>query len=152
MHPGTQQDERLAPPLDPACSPPFLRPDELDLTTRLRLTLGLARQLRFVDDMGLPQGQWGDVLGQDLSFVLADISSIPTAAQESRVMALWPRLSDRLQWHYCLRLAERLDAWCAQLEQHTGEAGGGRMRMRWPWGRACCNNCKPNSMARWATC
>ena len=124
MHPGTQQDERLAAPLDPARSSPFLRPDELALATRLRLTLELARQLRFVDDMALHQGHWGHVLEQDLSFVLADISSTPTAEQEDRVMALWPRMSDRQQWHYCLRLAKRLDTWCAQLEQHAAEAGG----------------------------
>ena len=123
MHPGTQQDERLAAPLRPAMdtdlSPPFLRPDELDLATRLRLTLALARQLRFVDDMGLDQGHWGEVLDQDLSLLLAEIASGPALAEEARVMGLWPRLSERQQWHYCRRLAEQLEAWCARMEQHA---------------------------------
>ncbi|MDT8998206.1 hypothetical protein RQP53_02835 [Paucibacter sp. APW11] len=128
MHPGTQQDERLAPPLDPALSPPYLRPDELDLATRLRLTLELARRLRFVDDMGLQQGDWGEVLDQDLSLLLAEMAACPALAEEGRVMAIWARLSDRQQWHYCRRLAEQLDGWCARMEQHaaapSNEAGG----------------------------
>jgi hypothetical protein len=122
MHPGTQQDERLAPPLDPARSPPFLRPDELDLATRLRLTTELARQLRFFDDMALHQGHWGEVLSQDLSLVLADISRTASAEEENRIMALWPRMSERQQWHYCLRLARRLNTWCEQLEPHAEQA------------------------------
>ncbi|MCV2423501.1 hypothetical protein [Paucibacter sp. DJ2R-2] len=119
MHPGTQQNERLAPPLDPALSPPFLRPDELDLATRLRLTLELARQLRFVDDMALHQGHWGEVLDQDLSLLLAELASSPGIAEEARVMGVWPRLSERQQWHYCRRLAEQLERWCARMELHA---------------------------------
>ena len=119
MHPGTQQNERLAPPLDPALSPPFLRPDELDLATRLRLTLELPRQLRFVDDMALHQGHWGEVLDQDLSLLLAELASSPGIAEEARVMGVWPRLSERQQWHYCRRLAEQLERWCARMELHA---------------------------------
>ncbi len=119
MHAGTQQDERLAPPLDPERASPFLRPDELTLATRLRLTLGLARQMRFVDDVGLQQGLWGDALEQDLSFVLADISNTAAVEREARVLALWPRMSEHQQWQTCLQQAQQLDAWCAQLELHT---------------------------------
>lgn len=119
MHTGTRQEERLAPALDPALSPAFVRPDELDLATRLRLTLELARQLRFVDGMSLQKGHWGEVLHQDLSLVLAEISCGADAAEVDRTMALWPRMAERLQWHCCFRLAKQLDAWCAQLEQHV---------------------------------
>jgi len=120
MHPGTHQDERLAPPLD--LDRPFLRPDELTLADRLRLTLAMARHLRFVDDMALTQGTWGDVLEQDLSFVLADISKASALEQESRIMALWPHLSERDQWLNCLQLATQLDAWYGQLELHAAES------------------------------
>lgn len=125
MHKGTRQEERLAAALDPAR--PYVRPDELSLATRLRQTLMLARELNFVDELGLMQGHWGEALERDLSFVLAEMASCPAQADDARVMALWPRLSLAQQQHYGRRLRQQLEGWREQLMWH--EQDGGAIRL-----------------------
>ncbi len=118
MHTGSQQDTRLSPALRPG----HFRPDELSLAQRLRQLLQWARQLDFVTLQGQPQGRWSDLLEQDLSLLLAELSALPLAqwqAQAQQLGALAPA-QQRLQ---CLALARAIDRWHARLLACLAEPG-----------------------------
>ena len=114
MHPGSQQDQRLARALVPG----YFRPDELSLAQRLRQALQLARHLRFVDAQGIESGHWGGMLEQDLALLLAELAALPLDA--------WEGQADQFAWlapgraqSLCLELARRVDAWYVRLDVDT---------------------------------
>jgi hypothetical protein len=111
---GTEQGERQAPAL--RCG--YLLPDELSLAQRLRLSLAQARGLRFVDPFGSPAGDWGELLGQDLSLLLADIAAYPAEVHEARALEHLPWLDLDARWQRCWALVGQLDLWCHGLDTH----------------------------------
>lgn len=115
---GTQQSERQAPAL---CAG-YLLPDELSLAQRLRLSLAQARGLRFVEPFGSPAGDWGDLLGQDLSLLLADIAAYPAEVHEARALEHLPWLDLDARWQRCWALVGQLDQWCHGLQAHDFSA------------------------------
>jgi hypothetical protein len=114
MHPGSQQDQRLSPALVPG----YFRPDELSLAQRLRQTLELARNLRFVSSHGTESGHWGQTLEQDLSLLLAELAALP--------LDDWEAQADQFAWlaparalAQCLELARQLNRWHVLLDVDT---------------------------------
>ncbi|MDC6169137.1 hypothetical protein, partial [Paucibacter sp. XJ19-41] len=115
---GTQQGERQAPALRAG----YLLPDELSLAQRLRLSLAQARGLRFVEPFGSPAGDWGELLGQDLSLLLADIAAYPAEVHEARALEHLPWLDLDARWQRCWTLIGQLDHWCHGLDAHQFSA------------------------------
>jgi hypothetical protein len=111
---GTLQGERQAPALRAG----YLLPDELSLAQRLRLSLAQARGLRFVEPFGAPAGDWGELLGQDLSLLLADIAAYPAEVHEARALEDLPWLDLDARWQRCWTLVGQLDRWCHGLDTH----------------------------------
>ncbi|MFZ5547170.1 MAG: hypothetical protein ACOZJX_00525 [Pseudomonadota bacterium] len=129
---GSQQDQRLSPALVPG----YFRPDELGLAQRLRQTLQVARQLRFVDAQGTAAGDWGRTLEQDLSLLLAELAALPLDSWESD--------ADQFAWlpparamALCLGLARNLNRWHVLLDVDTpAEEQAMREVLRQPLRRA----------------
>lgn len=119
MHPGIQQDQRLSPALDGA----YVRPDELSLAQRLRQLLVWSRQIRFVETTGQTAGHWGEMLESDLSFVLAELATLPVDAWLAEVED-WGRWPLQEQRQRCLALAQALDHRYHLLRAHL-DAGQG---------------------------
>lgn len=132
MPPGSQQDQRLSTALVPG----YFRPDELSLAQRLRQTLQVARQLRFVDTQGTEAGHWGHTLEQDLSLLLAELAALPLDS--------WEAEADQFTWlpparalAQCLGLARRLNRWYGLLDVDTpAEEQAMRQVLRQPFRRA----------------
>ncbi|MGM9512980.1 baseplate J/gp47 family protein [Roseateles sp. DB2] len=118
MYTGSQQDTRLSPALLPG----HFRPDELSLAQRLRQLLQWARQLDFVTLRGMPQGRWSDLLEQDLSLLLAELSALPVAQWQAQAQQLdtLPLAQQRRQ---CLALAQALNRWHSRLLACLDEPG-----------------------------
>ncbi|MDL5034246.1 hypothetical protein QRD43_20260 [Pelomonas sp. APW6] len=118
MHTGSQQDTRLSPALRPG----HFRPDELSLAQRLRQLLQWARQLDFVTLQGQAEGRWSDLLEQDLSLLLAELSALPLAQWQAQALQL-DRLSITQQRRQCLALAQAINRWHARLLACLDEPG-----------------------------
>lgn len=112
MHPGTQQNQRLARALQAG----YISPDELTLAQRLRLLLLAARRLAFVDAQGQPAGDWGAVLGRDPALLLAELAAFPIERVERELLAELARLDGAGQWQRCLELLLQLDRWCHAID------------------------------------
>jgi len=118
MYTGSQQDARLSPALLPG----HFRPDELSLAQRLRQLLQWSRQLDFITLRGLPGGRWSDLLEQDLSLLLAELSALPVAQWQAQALQL-DTLAPAQQRRQCLALAQALNRWHSRLLACLDEPG-----------------------------
>ncbi len=118
MHPGTRQDERLAPALQAR----YFLPDEFGLPQRLRMLLAQSARLRFVTLDGEPGGHWDEALLRDETIVLADIGAFPLEREQAAFMASLSGASENDLWMRCWQLAERLDLWAQRLADHQAPA------------------------------
>lgn len=118
MYTGSQQDTRLSPALLPG----HFRPDELSLAQRLRQLLQWSRQLDFITLRGLPGGRWSDLLEQDLSLLLAELSALPVAQWQAQALQL-DTLAPAQQRRQCLALAQALNRWHSRLLACLDEPG-----------------------------
>lgn len=114
MHPGTQQDQRLAPGLRPG----YVLPEEFTLAERIRLTLAYAAQLRFAGSDHSETDRWSDALMRDESALLAEIASFPLDALQASFLDAWSWADERHLWRRIGQLLRRMDQWCQWLALH----------------------------------
>lgn len=114
MHPGTQQDQRLAAALHPG----YILPEEFTLAERIRLTLAYASKLRFATNDGSDAGCWDEALICDEAVLLADIASYPLGAEQQRFAKAWPWAGEKHLWWRVRQLLTHFDRWCQWLARH----------------------------------
>lgn len=114
MHPGTQQDQRLAAALRPG----YIVPEEFTLAERIRLTLAYAGELRFAGGDGTDAGRWDEALLRDESVLLAEIASFPLEATQASFADAWPWAGEQHLWWRARQLLRRFNGWCQWLERH----------------------------------
>ncbi|HEX7817334.1 hypothetical protein [Dyella sp.] len=112
MHPGTQQDQRLAAALTPG----YIQPEEFTLAERIRLTLAYAAKLRFAGDDSA--GCWNDALLRDETVLLAEVASFPLGAMQNGFTDAWPWSGEKHLWWRVKRLFFTIDRWCQWLARH----------------------------------
>ncbi|MGP1665211.1 MAG: hypothetical protein ACTS5I_04725, partial [Rhodanobacter sp.] len=118
MHPGTQQDQRLAAALHPG----YVVPDEFTLAERIRLILEHAALLKFSTSDGTDGGHWDDALRGDESVLLADMASYPLEAAQQGFAMAWPWAGEAHLWRRVRQLLHCFDRWCQWLERHDTPA------------------------------